>query len=310
MKTIDIISIGEILIDCIGSDLGLSLEHTTNFQRYLGGSPTNVAINAARLGLKASLVATCGKDGFGDFMLHKLQEDGVQTDYLRRSEEYPTSVIFVSKSVATPEFIPYREADCEIRSEQLSEAFIAQAKVYHTTSFALSKNPAQQTILEGAKMAFQQGVKLSIDINFSEKIWPNKEEATEVLGAYLAMNPLVKISEDDCYRFFGEHKTDAAIFEYFHAAGAATICYTKGKNGVVISDTTEGIYTQKAMEIPKVIDATGAGDAFWTGFLYGYIHNKTLLESVAIAQKLASVKLQNLGGLPKQFDVELIKNGK
>ena len=303
MKSIDIISIGEVLIDFIGHEINTSINRTKDYHRFLGGSPTNVAVNASRLGLNAVLVASCGEDGLGDYVVRKLKANNVNTKQIRKSETMPTSVIFVSKSTETPDFIPYRQADCEIYESQLPDEIIADAKIFHTTCFALSKNPARQTILNRAKKAAELGLKLSIDINFSERIWPNREEAKLVLKEYLANDPLVKLSEDDCYRLFAAVKSEDYIFEYFHNLGASTICLTKGKNGVAVSDLKQGLFFQKAIQIEEVKDTTGAGDAFWTGFLYAQIENKNLEESISIAQKLATIKLQNVGRLPDNINI-------
>lgn len=306
MKSIDIICIGEVLIDFIGHELNTSINRTKDYHRFLGGSPTNVAVNASRLGLKSVLVASCGQDGLGDYIVRKLKSNNVITTQIRKSEVSPTSIIFVSKSTETPDFIPYRQADCEIFENQLPDEIIADAKIFHTTCFALSKNPARQTILNRAKKAKELGLKLSIDINFSERIWPDREEAKEVLKEYLANDPLVKLSEDDCYRLFAEVKSEDYIFDYFHNLGAKTICLTKGKNGVVVSDLEQGLLFQKAIQIAEVKDTTGAGDAFWTGFLYAQIEQKNLNESITIAQKLAIIKLQNVGRLPDNINIRKI----
>jgi fructokinase len=85
--------------------------------------------------------------------------------------------------------------------------------------------------------------------------------------------------------------------------GATTICLTKGKNGVVVSDVNHGMFFQEAIPIDEIKDTTGAGDAFWTGFLYAQLSHKTLEESVTIAQKLASIKLQNVGRLPDDINI-------
>jgi len=306
LKSIDIISIGEVLIDFIGHEVNTSINRTKDYHRFLGGSPTNVAVNASRLGLNAVLVASCGQDGLGDYVVRKLKSNNVNTSQIRKSESAPTSVIFVSKSTETPDFIPYRQADCEIFETQLPDEIIEKAKIFHTTCFALSKNPARQTILNRAKKAKELGLKLSIDINFSERIWPNREEAKQVLKEYLANDPLVKLSEDDCYRLFSEVKTEDYIFEYFHNLGATTICLTKGKNGVVVSDLNQGLFFQEAIHIDEIKDTTGAGDAFWTGFLYAQIEGKNLNESITIAQKLATIKLQNVGRLPDNINIKSI----
>lgn len=304
MKSIDIISIGEVLIDFIGHEVNTSINRTKDYHRFLGGSPTNVAVNASRLGLKSVLVASCGQDGLGDYVVRKLKSNNVITTQIRKSESAPTSVIFVSKSTETPDFIPYRQADCEIYQNQLPDEIIADAKIFHTTCFALSKNPARETILNRAKKAKELGLQLSIDINFSERIWPNREEAKEVLREYLQNDPLVKLSEDDCYRLFAEVKSDDYIFNYFHNLGATTICLTKGKNGVIVSDLKKGLFFQKAIQITEIKDTTGAGDAFWTGFLYAQIEHKSLNESITIAQKLAIIKLQSVGRLPDNINIK------
>jgi fructokinase len=302
-KTIDIICVGELLIDCIGHQVNATLRETEDFHRFLGGSPTNVAANAARLGLQSVLVASCGNDGLGDFSIQKLNKKNVITNQIVQLENASTSIILVSKSTGTPDFIPYRDADFQIMPHQIPEQLLKNAKIYHTTCFALSKKPAQETIVEMAKKAKEFGVQTSIDINFSERIWPDRVEAIKVLSDYLSTNPFVKLSEDDCFRLFAEAKTEDFIFDYFHTLGADTICLTKGADGVVFSVKKLGIIRRVALPIAKVIDTTGAGDAFWTGFLYAQLRNKNLEETITIAQRLAVLKLQNLGGLPEGTDI-------
>lgn len=303
-KSIDIICAGEVLIDFIGHEVNTSITRTKDYHRFLGGSPTNVAVNATRLGLKSVLVATCGQDGLGDYIVRKLNANDVTTSYVRKSDNQPTSIILVSKSTSTPDFIAYREADCQIDQSQIPLELLEKSKIFHTTCFALSKNPARTTILESAKKAKALGLQTSIDINFSERIWLDREEAKFVLKEYLSTDPFVKLSEDDCYRLFAEAKTEDFIFEYFHGLGASTICLTKGKDGVVLSSLEHGMFHQKAMLIDDIKDTTGAGDAFWTGFLYAQLLNKNLEETITIAQKLAVLKLRNVGRLPEDIDFQ------
>lgn len=299
---IDIVCVGEVLIDFIGHEVNM-LANTKDYHRFLGGSPTNVAVNASRLGLNVALVATSGSDGLGDHIVNKLQHNKVITSQIRKSLSAPTSVIFISRSKDTPEFIAYREADCQILEDQIPDELLSKAKIFHTTCFALSKEPARSTILNRAHKAKSLGLQLSIDINYSEKIWPNRYEAHQVLKDYLSNNPLVKVSEDDCFRLFGETKSEDFIFDYFHKLRVSTICLTKGKDGVKLSDTTHGIYFQEAIPLKEIKDTTGAGDAFWTGFLFAKLLHKDLEECLTIAQKLASIKLQNVGRLPDNMNI-------
>ena len=112
MDTIDILCVGEVLVDFIGHQEGVLINETRDYHRYLGGSPTNVAMNSTRLGLNTIMVATVGNDGFGSYITERLSSVGVNTNHLNVLENKSTSVIFVSRSEGTPDFIPYRSADC------------------------------------------------------------------------------------------------------------------------------------------------------------------------------------------------------
>jgi fructokinase len=308
MDKLDIVCVGELLIDFIGHEKNTTILETKNYHRFLGGSPTNVAVNASRLGLKSAIVGSCGNDGLGDFILEKLKLDQVNTSYININSGLPTSIILVSQSHETPDFIAYRAADCMIPQGVITLELLQSAKVFHTTCFALSKNPARDTILKAAQLAHDLGLKMSIDLNFSEKIWPQREEAKKVIKEYLAHAPLLKISLDDCFRYFEMHKTDDQIFDYFHSLGVSTICLTKGKDGVTVSDLQHGLIHQEAIKISNIKDATGAGDAFWAGFLYAQIKEKSLSQSITTAQKLAALKLQNVGRLPDIASLKQVMN--
>lgn len=305
MKDIDILSIGEILIDFIGHQKRNSLIETRDFHRYLGGSPTNVAMNCARLGLNVKIVATIGNDNFGNYIVDKLENNNVHTELLRRLDTIPTSVIFVSKTTETPDFIAYREADYHIIHSQLPDEILQRAKVFHTTCFAMSKEIARNTILEKAKQAHEFGCTLSIDLNYSPKIWADTEEAIQTIETYCKYNPLIKISLDDMERIFGKSKTIDQMFEYFHALGVDVVCLTMGSKGVILSQRGKEKISMPALKIEKIMDATGAGDAFWSGFLFAYINKQPLKKCLQTALKLAALKLQNVGRLPENSEAIL-----
>ena len=154
----------------------------------------------------------------------------------------------------------------------------------------MSKKPAQTTILNKAEEAYHLGCKLSIDFNYSNKIWDCEIEALRVIKAYCKFNPLVKISEDDMFRLFRENRTHQEIFDFFHAEGVDTVCLTLGSKGVKLSQKGETIIELPAIKIEKVMDATGAGDAFWSGFLFAYTKQKSMRECLDVALKLSCFK--------------------
>ena len=302
-KNIDILCVGELLIDFIGHQTGVQINNTRDYHRYLGGSPTNVAMNCARLGLQTTLIATVGNDGFGDYILERLQEAEINTNTIKKSNEKPTSVIFVSRTDGTPDFIPFRQADYDITEDQISKETLKNTNIFHTTCFALSKKPAQTTILKKAAEANRLGCKLSIDVNYAQKLWKSKAEALSVIKTYCSYNPLIKVSEDDMERLFEKVLPHNEIFDFFHAQGVDIVCLTLGSKGVKLSEKGKEIIALPAIKIDKVMDATGAGDAFWSGFLFAYINEKSVDECLEVALKLAALKLQNVGRLPNNINI-------
>lgn len=302
-KNIDILCVGEILIDFIGHQNDVLINETRDYHRYLGGSPANVAMNCKRLGLTSLLVSTLGIDGFGEYAINRLNEIGINTNYTKRTSKDSTSVIFVSRSNGTPDFIPYRSADYKITEDQIPRDILLQTKIFHTTCFALSKKPAQTTILKKAKEAFNLDCILSIDINYARELWESKEEALSVIKEYCIYNPLIKISEDDMLRLFEKELPHQEIFDYFHNLGVDIVCLTLGSKGVKLSQKGKELIQLPAIKIDKVMDTTGAGDAFWSGFLFAYIQNKPIKECLNIALNLAALKLQNVGRLPDNIDI-------
>jgi len=302
-KDLDIICVGETLIDFIGEQSEEPISNTKDYHRYLGGSPTNVAMNMARLGLKVQLVASVGQDGFGDYIQMRLKEAGVQCDYIAEIHQKPTSVIFINRTKGTPEFIPFRGADTMIEPPQLTDALLKRTKLYHTTCFALSEEPARSTILNKAQRAYELGCQLSIDLNYSEKIWPNNKQAREAIERYCSYEPMVKVSQDDIDRLLGKGMTHDAVFDYLHGLGAKLICFTLGKDGAKLSEKGKSPITLSALKVEKIMDATGAGDAFWSGFLFAYINEKSSEKCMEAALQMAAIKLQNVGRIPDYADV-------
>lgn len=302
-KDIDILCVGEVLIDFIGHQSGEPISETRDYHRYLGGSPTNVAMNCARLGLNSALVSTLGNDGFGDYIFRRLDEVGVLSDYIKKIDDQPTSVIFVSRTDGTPDFVPFRQADYWITEDQISKETLLRTKIFHTTCFALSKDPAQSSILKKAEEASNLGCTLSIDVNYAKRLWESREVALNIIKAYCKFNPLVKVSEDDMERLFEQQVPHADIFDFFHTLGVDTVCLTLGSKGVKLSQKGHEIIQMPAMKIEKVMDATGAGDAFWSGFLFAYIKEKPVKKCLEMALQLAALKLQNVGRLPDNINI-------
>lgn len=290
---LDFLAIGELLADVISIDYCDNLQEARNFRVFQGGSPSNVAANLCWMGKAADVVACVGDDGVGRFLVAEIKKAGIKGNHIQWSQAHPTSLVLVTRSKGTPDFLAYRMADAQLKP--VEEHLLASAAIIHTTAFALSKNPARQAIMSAFQQAGALGKMLSVDWNFAPSIW-GEEDGKEVFHQLLQLHPFVKVSLDDMERFFGRHSAE----EYKNLLqdyGAAFICLTCGKDGVWYKSRQGDWQYASAMPVAEVVDTTGAGDAFWAGFLSALLEGKKEAESVSFALSVAAKKVQQQGPL-------------
>lgn len=301
-----LLSVGELLADFIGHHVSNSLLDALDFRRYQGGSPANMATNMARLGNKAALVSCVGNDSLGQYLTRQIEESGVDPQFIATDSHEPTSIVIVSRTAGTPDFVAYRTADCRIKPDQLPDSLLAQAQLFHTTCFALSRQPAQDTLVDAARRAQAAGCQVTIDANYAPSIWPDRQQAWRVLRDYCSAGALVKISADDAERLYGEVQTPERILGDLHQMGASVICLTLGPDGSLVS--YEGGTKQARIPGRKidVVDVTGAGDAYWAGFLTAYLDGHAPGNCAHAGAAMAKMKLTRQGPLPDKVDRKLL----
>lgn len=260
----------------------------------------------ARLGNKSGLVACVGNDSIGKYLIRQIEDSGVDTQFITTDSSEPTTIVVVSRTAGTPDFVAYRHADSCIKSEQLPDSLLAQTQLFHTTCFALSRQPAQDAIVDAAKRAQAAGCQVTIDANYAPSIWPDRQQAWRVLTDYLSAGALVKVSEDDVERLYGERQTPERVMNDFHQMGASIICLTLGPDGSLVS--YEGGTQQVRIPGKKidVVDVTGAGDAYWAGFLTAYLDGHTPGNCAQAGAAMAKMKLTRQGPLPDKVNRQLL----
>jgi sugar/nucleoside kinase (ribokinase family) len=304
MRKYDIVSVGELLVDLISIGFAETFAEVVDFKRIPGGSPANLCMNMARLGAKTKLVAGVGNDDMGQFLIDYVAELGVDCTHLEKKNA-PTTLILVTRSKAVSNFEAYRGADTLIDEKQLSDEVLKESKIFHTTCFALSKNPAQGVIMAAAERANALGCQLSIDANYAQKIWNNQEEAQKTVAHYCSLNALVKVSEVDWERLYNEPLTDyKTAAEHFLTLGAKEVCVTLGGDGCYVASREESFFLP-ARKV-EVKDTTGAGDAFWSGFLTAHCDGFSLMQKAQAARRMAELKLGFFGTLPQKVDKNII----
>jgi fructokinase len=301
---IDLLAIGETLIDFISEETVPSLNEAQTFRRFQGGSPGNIAGNVARLGGTGGLISKIGDDAFGRFCKAELERAGLITDYLVIDPAVRTTVIFVSKTIGTPDFSDYRAGDAELTPQEISEEAIQRARVVHASTFALSRRPCRDAVVHAFQLAHKHGKLISLDPNYSPRIWPDHGEALEVLQQLYALATLTKPSLDDAGRLFGPGKSLEDYIDRFHAWGPRLVVLTLGKDGVIVS--LDGQRTRISPRPVRVVDATGAGDAFWAGYLVSLLDGHNPVFSAHFAQAVVARKLERVGPLPAVMDREAL----
>ena len=286
-----ILAIGELLVDLISTEVVKDLSESKLLKLKTGGSCGNFAIFCKKQGTPLTLIATVGKDSFGKMILDALTKDGVNTEHIFQHKYFETSVIVVSKSHATPDFIPYRQADFNIGT--IDENLISESELVHTTAFALSRQPAQTNILNALIYANKAGKTISVDWNYALKIWGHDNNAQEIFEKIVYMKPLLKVSMDDVDRFWGAENNIENAKKILEKFNTKATCLTCGEKGVLYRiENNEWKY--KPVLPTNVIDVTGAGDAFWSGFVSSYIKKEMIENCIDNALDFAKQRLEQL----------------
>jgi fructokinase len=304
-KPLDVLTIGEMVVDFISAEKTDTLSNASTFRRYLGGSPANIAVYVSKLGGESAVIAKTGIGAFGTFLKGELQRHGVTTEYLSMDHRTHTTVIFVSSTSATPDFEEFRSGDYLLRPEEVSEEAISRTRVVHASTFALSREPCRSAVLWAFRRAREMGKIVSLDPNYSRRVWPDQKEARRVIReAYRYVN-VTKPSADDARRVFGPDYEPEQYIQKFHDLGAQTVVFTMGEGGNLISEKGKELAHVPARPV-EVVDATGAGDAFWAGFLTATLDGNPTERSVLFAREIVERKLRTKGPLPADIDREEI----
>jgi fructokinase len=286
-------SLGEVLIDFIPLQKGKALKDVVTFERTPGGAPANVAATVAKFGGSSSVITKLGTDAFGDFLVEKLNENGVQTDKILRTDEANTALAFVSlRDDGERDFSFYRKpsADLLLSENEINGEWFDQGDFLHFGSVDLVESPMKYAHIKSIEEAKSRGCLISFDPNVRLPLWENPETCRQAILTFIPKAHILKISDDELEFITNISDQDEAINSLF-IGDVKVIVITKAASGADLY-VRSNKYESTGFEV-SVEDTTGAGDAFIGSFLY-----KLLMKQVNIV---------NLEGICEKYHQEILE---
>jgi 5-dehydro-2-deoxygluconokinase len=315
-KTIDLIAIGRSSVDLYGEQIGGRLEDMGSFAKYVGGSPTNTSIAAARLGLSAGLLTRVGADHMGRFIREELVREGVDVRGVHTDPERLTALVVLG--IRNRESFPlifYREncADMALCEQDVDDAYLASTRAVLINGTHLSTPGVFAASLGAARRVKAAGGRVIFDVDYRPVLWGltakdsgenryvSNSAVTERLQAALPLCDLIVGTEEEFCILGGSERLIAAI-QNIRTQTTATLVCKRGARGCVafagdIPDNIELGLVVPGFKI-KVLNVLGAGDAFMGGFLRGWLRDTTLEESCRMGNACGAIVVSRHGCAP------------
>ncbi len=276
---------------------------SSTYNKFFGGSPSNIAMNVKKLGANSLIASAVGEDGLGKFLINHLKNTNIDTSYIQQVD-YATSMVLVTKSMTSPVPIFYREADYQLSYTSRLEKALKNSKIVHFSCWPISRMPVRNTIEKIIEEARKNNMLVCFDPNYHPMIWQKGEDGVEYVKSIISKVDIVKPSEDDAERLFGTDSYENQV-EKFLKLGAKLVIMTLGKDGAIVSNGEEIVkFNTLASE---VVDTTGAGDAFWSGFYTAIVKGYTIRESLTLGFAVSAYKLKYTGAVVDLLRLEEIK---
>ncbi|MGJ8561521.1 MAG: bifunctional 5-dehydro-2-deoxygluconokinase/5-dehydro-2-deoxyphosphogluconate aldolase [Litorimonas sp.] len=315
-KKLDVITIGRAGVDFYGAQIGGRLEDMASFDKYIGGSPTNIACGTARLGLKSALISRVGDEHMGRFIVEQLEREGVETGGVTTDPDRLTALVILG--IRDQEQFPlifYREncADMALCEDDIDPEFIKSARSVVPTGTHLSHERTRAAVLKALTIARKHGIKTALDIDYRPNLWgvlghgdgesrfAESTEVTEKLISILHLFDLIVGTEEEFHIAGGSTDTIAAL-RTVRAVSDATLICKRGPMGAVafegdIPDSLDDGKTGPGFPI-EVFNVLGAGDGFMSGLLKGWLDGEDWPTTLKYANACGAFAVSRHGCTP------------
>jgi len=291
-----VVSLGELLIDFVALESGVTVGEASGFVKAPGGAPANVAVAVARLGMPSAFLGQVGDDPFGHFLADVLRKEGVDVSGLRFSDQARTALAFVSlRADGERSFMFYRHpsADMLMTPADVALDVIDRAKVFHFGSITMIGEPSRSATLAAVRRAQERGLLISYDPNLRLSLWPSAEAARAGMLIGFDYAQVVKISDEELEFLTGGQDVDALWRDNIRL-----IVVTYGAGGSTAHTRRES-YHVPGFKV-QVVDTTGAGDGFVAGLLVRLLEKgfDDLTGTLRFANAVGALTTMQRGAIP------------
>ncbi|BBC34113.1 5-dehydro-2-deoxygluconokinase [Streptomyces graminofaciens] len=304
----DVLTMGRVGVDVYPLQTGVGLAEVTSFGKYLGGSPTNVAVAAARYGRSASVITKTGRDPFGEFVRTALEGYGVDSGFVGTSGIAPTPVTFCE--IFPPDDFPlyfYRlpkAPDLDIRPEELDLGAVRDARIFWFTGTGLCEEPSRSATLAALAHRAKAGTTV-FDLDWRPMFWADPSGARAYYAEALRHTTVAVGNLDECEVATGEREPYAAAKSLI-AAGVELAVVKQGPKGVLAMDRDGS--TAEIPPVPvDVVNGLGAGDAFGGALCHGLLSGWDTRRTVSFANAAGAIvagRLSCSDAMPTGAEVE------
>ncbi|MEU6260784.1 5-dehydro-2-deoxygluconokinase [Streptomyces sp. NPDC047043] len=305
----EVLTIGRVGVDVYPLQTGVGLAEVTSFGKYLGGSPTNVAVAAARYGRSAAVITKTGRDPFGEFVRSALAGYGVDARYVGTSDVAPTPVTFCE--IFPPDDFPlyfYRlptAPDLDIAAGELDLGAVRDAAIFWFTGTGLSEEPSRSATLAALAHRAKAGPTV-FDLDWRPMFWADGPDRARAYYAEALRHTTVAVgNRDECEVATGEREPYAAAKALLDA-GVQLAVVKQGPRGVLAMDRDGS--TAEIPPVPvDVVNGLGAGDAFGGALCHGLLAGWDVRRTVSFANAAGAIVAGRLAcsdAMPTQAEVE------
>jgi len=316
MSNLDLITIGRSSVDLYGAQIGGRLEDMGSFDKYIGGSPTNIACGTSRLGLRSAVITGVGDEHMGRFIIEQLQREGVVTSGVKIDPDRLTALVLLG--IRDEEQFPlifYREncADMGLCEEDIDPDFIRSARSVVATGTHLSNPQVEAATIKALNIARDAGLQTALDIDYRPNLWGvaghgegesrfvESEAVTQKLQSTLHLFDLIVGTEEEFHIAGGSTDTIEAL-RAVRAVSSATLVCKRGAAGAVavtgdIPESLDEGETGPGFPI-EVFNVLGAGDGFMSGLLKGWLDGETWPVALKYANACGAFAVSRHGCTP------------